>query len=433
MGKALNMHGRKLMAFIFVFLVLFTGSISCNSSATPTTSPSGEYQLVHRNLQQPVDHNNAGGPSFDEGIDLLVPAGAAADSAVFFVLGNEQALTSSELVKLYNGYGAPGDVIFVQAEHRGYGHSITSDADQSVPTYVKIDQALADYHDVVQALKKQYHGPWVAAGYSYGGGLVINFAASYPDDVNTILSSSGVVDWPFIMETYDKQVRITMGQDTYQRLAQHIKNLEPKEMFDNNWMEREFLIGFIHGMTQFGQYKFLLPAFRSFTALPTSSFLGLLHFIDNTVAGGSGWAYALSNAKKNLTHDEAVTGTYGWRVWRYQQCTETGIFEISAKPDGIFTRNKNDFFAESKALFGKEPESAVNLPWSPRSMLDRLTVPLVYVGGGMDPWLGLGLDKNYSIKNGKYFYVPDGQHCPDMNDVQLGKQVMAELLKYARK
>jgi hypothetical protein len=65
-------------------------------------------------------------------------------------------------------------------------------------------------------------------------------------------------------------------------------------------------------------------------------------------------------------------------------------------------------------------------------MLDKLTVPLVYVGGGMDPWLGLGLAKDYPIKNGKYFYVPEGQHCPDTNDPGLGKQVTAQMVKYAR-
>jgi hypothetical protein len=45
--------------------------------------------------------------------------------------------------------------------------------------------------------------------------------------------------------------------------------------------------------------------------------------------------------------------------------------------------------------------------------------------------LGLGLAKDYVIKNGKYFYVPEGQHCPDLDDVVLGRQVIAEMLKYA--
>jgi pimeloyl-ACP methyl ester carboxylesterase len=270
----------------------------------------------------------------------------------------------------------------------------------------------------------------MAAGHSYGGGLVINYAFTYPDDMKVILSSSGVVDWPFTMDAYDKQIRITMGNETYQRLVYHINNLEPKELFDSNWMEREFLIAFIHGITQYGKYHSLQPVFKAFAALPTPSFLGILHIIDDVIAQKSAWKYAASDAKKSLTHDEAMTGFYSWRVWRYQQCAETGIFEISAGKDGVFNRSKQDFINESKALFNEAPASAEKA-WSPRSMLASLKVPLIYVGGGMDPWMGLGIDKSYSITNGKYFYVADGQHCPDNDDVKLGRQILDEMLKYA--
>jgi pimeloyl-ACP methyl ester carboxylesterase len=424
----------KAFAFFLAALMLVSILVSCSGAASteqPDRIVTADYEIVHTSIQQPVDHNNLSGPSFSEEVNVLIPKGAADSSPVFFILGNEHDITVKELAKFYKDYGSPRDVIFLQAEHRGYGQSITADADQSVPAYVTIDQALADYDSVVQKFKQKYSGPWMAAGHSYGGGLVINFAASYPDDVKVILSSSGVVDWPFTMDTYDRQVRITMGDETYQRLVAHIKNLEPQQLFDSNWMEREFLIAFIHGMTQYGQYKPLLPVFKAFAALPTPSFLGVLHFLDDAVAQKGGWMYAASNAKKTLTHDEAVKGDYGWRVWRYQQCAETGIFELSAQPGGVFTRSKDDFIAESRALFGSDPKSATSAAWSPRAMLEKLTVPMIYVGGGMDPWLGLGLAKDYVIKSGRYFYVPDGQHCPDRDDVTLGKQVLAEMLKYA--
>ncbi len=424
----------RIFAFAMAALMLLSTLISCSSPSAapqPDRTVTSDYEIIHTTIQQPVDHGNSSGPSFSEEVNILIPKGASDSSPVFFLLGNEHDITVKELPKFYKEYGAPRDVIFLQAEHRGYGQSINSDSDQSVPSYVTIDQALADYHDVVQKFKQKYTGPWMAAGHSYGGGLVINFAASYPNDVKVILSSSGVVDWPFMMDAYDRQVRITMGDETYQRLVAHINNLEPQQLFDQNWLEREFLIAFIHGMTQYGQYKSLLPVFKAFASLPTPSFLGVLHFLDDTIAQKGAWKYAASNAKKTLTHDEAVSGDYGWRVWRYQQCVETGIFEVSAQPGGVFTRGKDDFIAESRALFGADPKSATAAAWSPRAMLEKLPVPMIYVGGGMDPWLGLGLAKDYVIKNGKYFYVPDGQHCPDLDDVALGRQVIAEMLKYA--
>jgi pimeloyl-ACP methyl ester carboxylesterase len=423
----------KTICMVIALVMLCSSAISCagSSSGAQQSSSSPDYTLIHTTIQQPVDHNNPGSGTFDERVDIIVPAGASLSSPVFFELGLENNI-DGWLTMIYTAYGSPKDVIFIMAEHRGYGKSITQDADQSVPSYVRIDQALADYHHVVQQLNTKYTGPWMAAGHSYGGGLVINFAAVYTDDVKVVLSSGGVVDWPFTMDAYDRQVRITMGDETYQRLVAHVKNLEPKQLFDQNWMEREFLTAVIHGMTQDGQYRSLLPVFRFCAALPTSSFLGILHALDSTVAKNEAWKYAVSNSKKTLTHDEAMTGNFRWRVWRYQQCTEVGIFEVSSQPGGVFTRSRDDFIAESKALFGEEPKSAVNPAWSPRAMLDKLTVPLVYVGGGMDPWMGLGISRDYVIKNGKYFYRPEDQHCPDFIDVHLSQQILAQMLKYAR-
>jgi pimeloyl-ACP methyl ester carboxylesterase len=421
------MHKQLIPIVISIFLAVYItlAAITC-SPADPG------YRLVHQTISQPLDHAIPGGEAFYQEIDILVPQKATESSPVFFVLGNEHDITPPELVRYWNTYGSPPDVIFVQAEHRGYGQSVSSATDQSVPAYVTVEQALADYHRVVQELKKTYKGKWMSAGYSYGGGLSIHFAAKYPEDVVVTLSSSGVIDWPFTMDAYDRQVRITMGPDTYTRLIQHINNLQPKEMFDSNWLEREFLIAGIHGLTQYEQYKSYLPVFQAAAALPTPAFMGVLHLIDDTIAKKTGWQYAEANARRSLSRDEAVTGKYGWRVWRYQQCMETGIFEVSAGSDGVFNRSKDDFFAESRALFGKDPDSAARPAWSPRSLLPGLKVPLVYVCGGMDPWQGLGLEKDYRLAQGRYFYIPDGRHCPDLSNVELGKQVLAEMLQYTR-
>lgn len=166
------------------------------------------YEYVHRTISQPVDHSDSEGMSFDQHIDIIIPEGCSSSAPVFFHLGEEHELEEETLLLFYDAYGKRNDIIYIQAEHRGYGQNITSDKDQSVPSYVRIDQALADYHNVIQTLKEEFNGPWMGAGYSYGGGLVINFAAKYPTDVKVILSSSGVIDWPFMMDAYDHQMRI---------------------------------------------------------------------------------------------------------------------------------------------------------------------------------------------------------------------------------
>ncbi|MFX0070875.1 MAG: S28 family serine protease [Candidatus Hermodarchaeota archaeon] len=392
---------------------------------------SKNYEYIHKTITQSVDHSEPEGKSFEQHIDIIIPDGCDSSAPVFFHLGEEHELEEETLLTFYNAYGKRNDIIYIQAEHRGYGQSITSDKDQSKPSYVRIGQALADYHTVIEILKEEFNGPWIGAGYSYGGGLVINFAAKYPEDVKVILSSSGVIDWPFMMNTYDHQMRINFGDELYNGIAKHIHNLEPKELFDDQWLEREFLIAACHGLAQREELKKFQTYFlKNWLNLPTKDLLKELHKLDNDVADGEGWQYATSNAKITLNREEELTANYTWRVWRYQQCMETGVFEISENSDGIFTRNYKDFIKEGIALFGEEPPSARNPEWSPRAMLKDLKIPLVYVCGGEDPWKGLCLEPNYNINNGKYFYYPEGRHCPEKDKLRRGKQVMEVLLKY---
>jgi len=392
------------------------------------------YEYIHRTVSQPVDHSDPEGMSFKQHIDIIIPEGCSSSAPVFFHLGEEHELEEETLLMFYDAYGKRDDIIYIQAEHRGYGKSITSDKDQSVPSYVRIDQALADYHNVIQTLQEEFNGAWMGAGYSYGGGLVINFAAKYPKDVNVILSSSGVIDWPFVMDTYDHQMRINFGEKLYQGFITHIKNLEPKKLFDEIWLEREFLIGGFHGLAQREELKRVQKSFENLiTILSTEELLERIHKIDNELANGEGWQYATSNGKLTLTREEALTAKYTWRVWRYQQCMETGVFEVSEKPNGVFSRSYKDFIEEGIALFGEEPTSAKNPEWSPRAMLKDLKVPLVYVCGGMDPWKGLCLESDYNIKNGKYFYYPEGRHCPEKDKLRRGREVIECLVNFAQR
>lgn len=387
-------------------------------------------RIMTRTLKQPVDHGNPDGKTYNQEIKILVPNGAKADSPVFFILGNESDHTEKKLRKWYFAYGAPDDVIFVQAEHRGYGQSITDD-DQSTPGYLRIDQALADYHRVVETLKKEYNGPWMAAGYSYGGGLVINFAYEYPEDVKVILASSAVVDWPFFLYEYEEQVKINLGEGLYKRLAGHIGNLTPEKMFDDTWYEREFLICMSIGVSQYKDYTSLRPVLSILSYLPTRSFVDMLRWLDRLVANEAGWTSALSFGKQGLNRTEALTGKHNWYTWKYQQCHETGVFHISKDRDGIFSKSEDDIIGECKAMFGEDPPAAPDPSWNPRAMIEKIKIPQVYVVGGMDPWKKIGLEPENKEMADSYIFVPDGFHCPDREDSELGKKVLSKMLELA--
>jgi len=398
-----------------------------------TMKPLSEnYTILHKLIPQPLDHADPDGPKLDQRVDILIPDGVPLDSPVFFNLGNESERTDEDLIEQYELHGNDKAIIYVQAEHRGYGKSLSPDADQSVPSYVRIDQALADAHEVICRLKKEYTGPWMAAGWSYGGGLVINFAAKYPNDVKVILCSSGVVDWPCLNSAYERQVRRAFGESSYRRLIRHSDGLAPNELFDKNWLDREFLHAIVKGLTQKGEMKKLRPYFKLLSRLPTKPFLKILRWMDEIFAEGEARQYAVSLAKRTLTREEAATGKHGWRVWRYQQCMETGVFFASDDSDALFKRTRDDIRAESRALFGMEPPYGDNPTWSPREMIETLGVPLIYVAGGQDPWFALGIEPDYEIGKGRYFHVPEGRHCPDRDNPELAREVLAAMLKYAR-
>ncbi|MBI5117223.1 alpha/beta fold hydrolase [Candidatus Poribacteria bacterium] len=420
-------NGTRRDIFLFCLILSLACSASC-ATANRDADNAQDYKIIHKVISQPADHADPSGPTLDQHVDILIPDGVPPNAPVFFHFGNETDLTDEHLLRLFRLHGKGFRIIYVQAEHRGYGQSLTQGEDQSVPSYVRVEQALADAHEVAQELKKEYPGPWMVAGWSYGGALVLEFAAKYPDDVEVILCSSGVVDWPFLDYGYDRQVRKTLGDACYKRLARHSKNLEPVELFDANWTEREFLHATIMGVTQFPRLKRLKPAFQMLSFLPTRSFLRVMHRMDNQFGDGEAWRYAQASSARKVAANEVAEGIHNWHAWRYQMCAEIGGFLASEDPEGLFIRKHDDFCEECRELFGEDPPSAVG-EWSQRKLLESLAIPIIYVTGGMDPWLSVSVQPDYKIKNGKYFFVPEGRHCPDRDDPELARKILAEMLK----
>lgn len=414
-----------------MLLIISFSLISCSHAAREEVQRDKKYEIIHRVILQPIDHADPEGPKLEQHVDILIPDGVAKNAPVFFNLGNEADRKDEDLVELFRRHGEEVPLIYVQAEHRGYGQSLSMDEDQSIPTYLRPDQALADAHEVIRQLKAEYAGPWMAAGWSYGGGLVIDFAYQYPEDVDVILSSSGVVEWPFLNYAYDRQIRKTLGENCYRRMAGHMKNLQPKELFDDTWYEREFLIALVVGVVQYKQFNRLQTYFNLASFMPTPALLKVGHWLDDTYADGKAGKYAQALRSKSVSRRQSVTGEYGWHAWRYQQCSEVGVFFASESSDGIFRRTRDDFCEECRALFGAAPYADAP-EWSLRTKAQSLTVPLIYVSGGKDPWYALCLQSDFHIEKGRYFYVPEGFHCPDRDDPALARQILREMIRFAR-
>ena len=383
------------------------------------------YSILIETISQPVDHGNPFGSSFEQQVIILRPDDASADAPVLFMLGNETDSTPARLEAQYRNYGSPKDVVFITADHRGYGQSIP-DQDQSRPTYVTVRQTLADYDRLVRHYKIRFGGEWIGCGCSYGGGLVINFAHDYPDAFAGIIASSALTRFEFLMPEYAAQASINLGPELTRRMRFHMEALQPGQLYDEKWVDRERLLALISGLSQIEELQPLKPVVVQLAMLPTPEFLArlkrdlpadLLRRIDD-------WAVRRAPTGR-LPPDEVRKGNYNWYTWKYQQCTETGTFFTG----GLFTHQRVDHIADCRATFGEEPPYANAKPWPVSEMLGNLTMPAVIVSGGRDPWIHVGVKPGHQYSNVDYVYFADALHCPDIYDAAAGRTVFEKARK----
>ncbi len=127
------------------------------------------FQLV---LNEPLDHNNKSAESFKHYI--YISHSSFKKPTVLITEGYNAIPKTYELTKILKGNQ-------VQVEYRFYGKS----RPDSIPwQYLKNDQAIEDYHQIVTKLKTLYTGKWLSTGISKGGETVLIYKSKYPYDVD---------------------------------------------------------------------------------------------------------------------------------------------------------------------------------------------------------------------------------------------------------
>jgi lysosomal Pro-X carboxypeptidase len=117
-------------------------------------------------------------------------------SPILFYAGNEAAI---ELFAKHTGFiwraAEELQAIVVFAEHRYYGSSIPQGS--SSFEHLSIEQALADFADLLMKINPDNLRPVIAFGGSYGGTLAAYFRMKYPHLVTGALASSApVMEFP---------------------------------------------------------------------------------------------------------------------------------------------------------------------------------------------------------------------------------------------
>jgi len=386
--------------------------------------------VEERLVTQPLDHEKAEGDTLRQRVQLLRASEADANTPILVFLDGEGPGANVEnLAKPYLGFAALKPLHFAAVEHRGYGKSISNDADQTVPAYVSADQAIHDFHAVLVSLRQEFSGPIITMGYSYAGGLVVRHAKLFPEDTDLVISSSGVVSWPLSFSGHEDAIR-DWPSDLHANLAKHAANLYAQE--PRNLKDLEFLQMGLMGLSQYERFQTSIGKLKMIIGLETSTFMKALRSFDSMAAGGAIEEMAGPRVKTKLTREEAISGKAYGRYWGYQQCFEMGTFVIGTDTAKIFIQSEQDIGNWCESMYGIRPTFTKRHDWTEDAA--QLSVPLLYIAGGKDPWRTLGLQSTSRFATGgKYIFVETGFHGPDRDNEKLATEVMQAAFELLQK
>ena len=130
------------------------------------------YQLV---IEGPLNHKNLNDGTFKHYI--YVSHRDYNKPTVLVTEGYGARHRTYELSKLL-------DANQVMVEYRFYGKSRPN----PIPwKYLTNDQAIEDYHSIVNKLKRLYKSKWISTGISKGGETVLIYKSKYPEDIDVVV------------------------------------------------------------------------------------------------------------------------------------------------------------------------------------------------------------------------------------------------------
>jgi len=382
-----------------------------------------------RTVSQPLDHANKSRGVIQQRIQIgnWKKLNKKTAPVIFFVAGEGEPMDVSRYASIYGStdQGQKGFIAIV-ADHRGYG-AFSTDADQSVPKYVTVDQAIEDFHADIQMLRKEFTGPWVIAGFSYAGGLAVELASRYPQDADVVISSSGVLSWPFTFTGHADAAAKEFPAEMIDNLAKVIKGHPYKVFGDQAWQEVDDLHWNMWELTQYefaaGDVHYWNDHLKA-AKTPDEFFSKSLPVLGRPEAD----SFQNGRGQVSVSLSDVSDGSYWGRYWAYQQCYEMGGFSTSR--DGkVYPADENEYRDYCQTMFGVRPTFSKIQDWKKDAA--SLKVPLVSVVGELDPWLQLELlSTDPQPARGQYIFAKGHYHIPDTSDGETAQQVMDAAWSY---
>lgn len=150
--------------------------LSSQPDLTYTSIGNGEEEKYAVTVTQPVDHKDAGSPTFTQRV-ILTHAGVDRPT-VIQTQGYNVSDGDNEIVQILDGNS-------INVEHRYFNESTPDDKDWR---FLTLQQATADLHKIRTIFGEFYTDKWVATGISKGGTTTIYYEYFYPDDTDASIA-----------------------------------------------------------------------------------------------------------------------------------------------------------------------------------------------------------------------------------------------------
>lgn len=149
-------------------------------------------------------------------------------SPIFFYTGNEGPIDSfAANTGLMNEMAERQNAMIVYAEHRYYGETLPFGKDSFTKDniqFLTVENALADFANVILALKETHKGPIICFGGSYGGLLSQYIRMTYPNLVNGALAASAPMFWISGMkDSHDFWVKVTSDFNQFPNCENNVR------------------------------------------------------------------------------------------------------------------------------------------------------------------------------------------------------------------
>ncbi|XP_073990696.1 lysosomal Pro-X carboxypeptidase [Rhodnius prolixus] len=372
---------------------------------------------------------------------------------IFFYTGNEGDISLFAENTGYMWETAPEfEALVVFAEHRYYGESMPfgnkSLTDPKYSGYLSSSQALADYVDVINIVKKEFSATdskVIAFGGSYGGMLASWMRMKYPAVITGAVAASAPI-WQFTsMTPCDSYNRITSsvfaemspGCDRFIKRSWTSLNTVGSSDGGREWLSAEFKtctpIKTVEDLKTFKDWLSDLYGILAMVNYPyPANFLAPLpaypvkEVCSNFRNVGSSDKDILRSLFKGISIYFNGTGTakclslvdsdkLGTESWDYQSCTEMIMPMCTDDTSTMFEKKVWDIDKVSNNCFKQfKVRPSVNLV---RDLYGGKNIKwatnIIFSNGLLDPWSGGGVTYNVS-KTAIAVLIPGASHHLDL-------------------